>query len=262
MIGISRKIADWSVIVGLVGEGQEIHVGEESGMTSWKDAVVNANYEVVCAPKFAALFEGVCPVTILPEIDLNTSLRSHTAVHLAEFISLVLDGDCKAAKVLAEEIKSQKFDIYVTRTMSKIMYYCQSRYENNQVKRYGYVTSSKSYASIPVIASTRVGPWYIDERGKEVSCCNLTSAVTEFSCQGLELNLPVIIWGNDFLFEKGKWCDTKPSVLFRDSFKIRKERTDFCSQFALSLYADAPDDVVDFLYRSQMGIVWHDAIKN
>jgi DUF2075 family protein len=34
--------------------------------------------------------------------------------------------------------------------------------------------------------------------------------VTEFSCQGLELDMPVVCWGDDLIWSDGKWV-SKPT---------------------------------------------------
>ena len=35
------NIPDWGAVVGLIGTGQEIHDGEESGLQQWVDAIVD-----------------------------------------------------------------------------------------------------------------------------------------------------------------------------------------------------------------------------
>jgi DUF2075 family protein len=36
------------------------------------------------------------------------------------------------------------------------------------------------------------------------SCCALRDVATEFSCQGLELDFPIVCWGSDFTWD-GAW---------------------------------------------------------
>src|SRR5205085_1496988 len=53
LIGIGEKVPGWTVLVGLVGEGQEIHTGEESGIEQWATALeppnATAAWKVWCA---------------------------------------------------------------------------------------------------------------------------------------------------------------------------------------------------------------------
>lgn len=36
-------------------------------------------------------------------------------------------------------------------------------------------------------------------------CCNLNEYASEFVCQGLELDIALLVWGNDLLFKNGSW---------------------------------------------------------
>ncbi|MCE2467619.1 MAG: DUF2075 domain-containing protein [Caldilineaceae bacterium] len=38
-VAIAERLPDWCVVIGLIGPGQEIHVGEEAGIGQWADAV-------------------------------------------------------------------------------------------------------------------------------------------------------------------------------------------------------------------------------
>jgi hypothetical protein len=50
----------WAVVVGLIGEGQEIHLGEEAGLGQWNDAMsaVGGGWSVYYPTKLAHLFPG------------------------------------------------------------------------------------------------------------------------------------------------------------------------------------------------------------
>jgi hypothetical protein len=58
LLGIGERIADWAFLVGLVGEGQEIHGGEESGMAQWAEAAEGseAKWVIHCPPRIAHEF--------------------------------------------------------------------------------------------------------------------------------------------------------------------------------------------------------------
>ncbi len=78
-------------------------------------------------------------------------------------------------------------------------------------RRYGLITSSKfrrtaEYGFEP--AQNRFyyyGQWYKAEPGDLRSCCQLRLAVTEFGCQGLELDLPILCWGPDLRWDGTGW---------------------------------------------------------
>ena len=48
------------------------------------------------------------------------------------------------------------------------------------------------------------GPWFADDPSKPLSCCKLDSVATEFTCQGLELDLPIVAWGDDLVWDEGQ----------------------------------------------------------
>jgi DUF2075 family protein len=49
------------------------------------------------------------------------------------------------------------------------------------------------------------GPWYNDPPDSRYSCCQLHDVATEFACQGLELDFPIVCWGNDLRWNDGRW---------------------------------------------------------
>ncbi len=79
-------------------------------------------------------------------------------------------------------------------------------------KRYGFLGSSKSKLEsfgIPAdyysTQRVKIGPWYYDDPASPKSCCQLDSAATEFQCQGLELDLPIVGWGVDLQWNGQRW---------------------------------------------------------
>src|SRR5690606_37917396 len=67
-----------ALVLALVGQGQEIHTGEEGGMVQWADALARSEqpWSVLGPPEQAPLFtsRGVAFVTD-PVLDLDTGLR-------------------------------------------------------------------------------------------------------------------------------------------------------------------------------------------
>ena len=78
-----QSIPDWCVILALVGEGQEIHRGEEAGIQGWKDALNGLSESdewVVHGPADLAPPSGT-PYRFESDelLNLSTTLRSHLA---------------------------------------------------------------------------------------------------------------------------------------------------------------------------------------
>ena len=43
-VEFGERIPEWCVLVGLIGTGQEIHIGEEAGLGQWREALEKASY--------------------------------------------------------------------------------------------------------------------------------------------------------------------------------------------------------------------------
>ncbi len=219
LVEAGEKVDSWVTLVGLVGDGQEIHSGEEGGISQWAEAVrppiASENWKVHCAPRLAADFAESSPVTH-KELDLSLSLRSRRAEQLHAWVQNLLDGSLPFAARLALPMHDEAFPMYLTRDLEEAKRYVRARYEGDTDKRYGLLSSSHA-RSLPkfgvdnswqATSRLRVARWYNDPPGKETSCCALESTVTEFSCQGLELDLPVVCWGEDYAWTGSEWTLT------------------------------------------------------
>jgi len=228
---LAERMNSWALMVALIGEGQEIHLGEESGLPQWNDAlsVMKKPWIVHCSDKIAPYFTAAKTLEKNNVLDLSVTLRSHLAEDVAQWIKALLDGDLMAAQALAERVRSQGFDAYITQDINVAINYVKERYKGQEDKRYGLLASSKA-KNLPAwgihneynyTKNMREGPWYNDPPSSFNSCCALRDVATEFSCQGLELDFPIICWGNDFTWE-GKWKSPAASrSKAKDPHKLR-----------------------------------------
>ncbi len=213
------RIPDWAVLVGLVGEGQEIHCGEEGGMPQWDVALRAPNtareWIVHCPPHLATSFAGH-RVVVDPTLDLTISLRSRTAIYLHQWVAALLEGDLDRAAELGRTVVTEGFPLYVSRDLDEIRRYVEDRFEAEPGKTTGLVASShaKNLEQLGIrngfMATNRmnVAAWYNAPPDDPRSGCQLTQPVTEFGCQGLELDLPVVCWGTDLVRADGAWQHT------------------------------------------------------
>jgi hypothetical protein len=167
-----------------------------------------------------------------PELDLDTTLRSHAAADLHAWASHLLDGpDLAAAAATAHRLREAAFPIYVTEDVERARAYARSRFRGERLRRYGFLASSKNKALLPygldpTFQATRriqTGPWFNAEPEDPRSCCRLDTVVTEFQAQGLELDLPIVCWGEDFLYREGAWRmrSTRRQKLVKDPMRLR-----------------------------------------
>jgi DUF2075 family protein len=70
-------------------------------------------------------------------------------------------------------------------------------------------------------ARLNVGAWYVDPPDSPRSCCALERAVTEFGCQGLELDFPVVGWGDDLRWNQPDWISSTRQRNVKNPLRLR-----------------------------------------
>jgi hypothetical protein len=217
------------LLIGLIGEGQEIYLGEESGLGLWHDALKQSskNWVIHCPEKLNSVFPSLT-VENEPAFNLTTSLRTHQAITLQKWVEALLEGRIEEAQTLFKNLISENYPIYITRNLEEAKAYLRGRYENEPGKTYGIVATSRNkvlnrFGVLNDYNSTKsfsVSQYYVDE-GHKAYCRNLNSVVTEFGCQGLELDMPLMGWDADFVYD-GEWRNMAPNNKARDADKLRK----------------------------------------
>jgi hypothetical protein len=241
-IEFAERIPEWCVVIGLIGGGQEIHVGEEAGLVQWRWAVERAGKTgawTVHAPLAVAdTFEGsTVALDLAPELNVDTELRFHQAKDLHRFVAGLLDGQpAEFLKPIAERLESEGFHLRVTRSLETAKGYLRERYGDDRSARFGIVASSKDRDLVQFgipndFQSTkriRIGPWYGDDEDDYSgrSCRRLETCVTEFGAQGLELDATLLAWGTDLMLKDGRWTNERARgylkrVKVHDPFQLR-----------------------------------------
>ena len=240
LVSIGERLPSWAALVGLVGGGQEIYSGEESGLAQWRDAIASSpeaqSWDIHAPPAIADYFHGL-PLTVHEDLELTVSLRSRLAEQLHDWVASLLDGDLARAADLAHSVQDEQFPLYVTRDLDDARAYARARYDGHEDARYGLVASSQAKV-LPRfgvengwIATSRmkVARWYNEGSEHPESCCALTQPVTEFGCQGLELDLPIVCWGEDMRWTGSSWQlrpvrrrypQKDPHELLRNAYRV------------------------------------------
>jgi len=243
-VQLCERIPEWSVLVGLVGGGQEIHLGEEEGIEQWRDALLNASDPArwtVHAPAHleTAFSQAALTTRWSPALNLNTELRFHLARHMHDFVAALLDGKSPAScAALAAHLWDPEAGIrlWLTRDTNLAKRYLQDRYADDPDARFGLVASSRDkclerhfgiHNSYMARRKLRLGEWYADPPESKRSCRRLDTVITEFEAQGLELDMTLLAWGTDLLRERGTWSSTRAQgfrpgrVPLRDPHQLR-----------------------------------------
>lgn len=241
-VEFAERIPGWCVVVGLIGGGQEIHVGEEGGLVQWRWAVEGAKCPgqwMVHAPLAVSdVFEGSSlRFDLQPALNLDTELRFHFAKDLDGFVAGLLDArPASSLRPAAGRLELEGFHLRLTRNLDEAKAYLRERYREDRDARYGLVASSKdrdlaSFGILNDFQSTkrvRLGPWYGDPEDDYAgrSCRRLDTCVTEFGAQGLELDATLLAWGTDLVMTAGRWSNARAGgyrlrQLVRDAYQLR-----------------------------------------
>jgi hypothetical protein len=243
-VEFGERIPEWCVLVGLIGSGQEIHVGEEAGLGQWRQALTQAGRPdgwTVHAPQRVLddVFVGpdargrtlASRLDADEALDLTVELRFHFCSDLDAWVDGLLVDDrgwpdevCAAeadavsahCRTLGERLEAQAYHLRMTRDLEEARAYLRDRYAEAPDARFGLVASSRDKALerwgvFNDWHSTRrvqLGPWYGDgERDSRHSCRHLRDCVTEFGAQGLELDGVLLAWGTDLARDDDRWSN-------------------------------------------------------
>lgn len=241
-IEFAERVPDWCVVIALVGSGQEIHLGEEAGIGQWQDAVLRSpagtDWFVHAPPRLGGSFARIASLRTTDVLHLTSELRYHLAADVHRYVaSLLEEAPAEALASLAMTLEGAGYHLRITRDLDSAKRYLADRYRDAPDARYGLVASSRdtSLVSFGVpndwhsTQRLKYGPWFgegeDDPMGR--SCRALRECVTEFGCQGLELDAVLLAWGTDLIREKGAWTNrlakryANPGMI-RDAMQLRR----------------------------------------
>ena len=216
VLDIMSRPAEWSVVVALVGGGQEIHHGE-AGLEEWGRAIQQSaiQWEIIVSPDvihggasvaghrlFADAQNYPRDLQADPSMHLSVSVRSPKAQRLAEWVNAVIALDAAAARDALKSVHG--FRLVMTRSLSDARVWL--RRCGTGSLRAGLLASSGALRlrahGLELATDFRRGfpieRWFLDNYDDFRSSKSLEVAMTEFECQGLELDYVGLCWGDDF----------------------------------------------------------------
>jgi len=217
LISCMDRHPDWATIVCLVGGGQEINTGE-AGIREWIEAIENSfpHWNIYLSDRLTDSEYGAGevinqekknPLTkFIPDLHLQTSLRSFRSEKVSLFVKQLLDLEMEAAKESFKTI-NENYPIVLTRDLNKAKNWVRNKARGTE--RYGMVVSSQASRLKPYSIDVRVKTdpvhWFLNEKDDVRSSYYLEDVVTEFDVQGLELDWVCMAWDADFRFAEDKW---------------------------------------------------------
>jgi hypothetical protein len=232
MLRILERVPEWSVLVALVGNGQEIWKGE-AGLPAWGEALSksNAPWTVHCPWAFLhgagsntpALFQSQPDAPHLSIVSdeqtrllhLDSSLRSIRSLTHNQWVEAVLRQDHEVASDLRRT--HDRFELFITHSLEDAKAYLRQRagdgetigllasFDAQLLRRVGIELSTAFRRNIPY------AKWFNRGKKNAFSCRHLEIAASQIECQGLDLDHTIVIWGDDFLPkpEGRAWCHRK-----------------------------------------------------
>jgi len=144
---------------------------------------------------------------------------------LHKWVALLLSNpldNVNALQRMANEITASGYPLYITDSLDAAKAYVRERYADSD-KRFGLL-ASRYAGGLQQIGIDNTQYWGRENRHKNLnyirwfnanprepeSCCSLSRPATEFECQGLEVDFPVLVWGDDYTFDGEHWNAKMP----------------------------------------------------
>lgn len=209
LYSIMDRHQDWSVMICLVGLGQDIYDGEV-GINEWFRCGIEEfrEWELFYSPLIFSQVEdkNINQEMILScdrchqidELHLKTSIRSFRADKQCQFVDFLLDNNPKEAKEIYQQIKA-KYPLYITRDYALAKKWVRAQVRGSQ--RSGILACSSAQRLKPegiyVQTEMDVKNWFLAPSNDLRSSNMLEVVASEFKVQGLEIDWAVVCWDAD-----------------------------------------------------------------
>ena len=209
LYSIMNRHKDWSVMICLVGLGQDIYDGEV-GINEWFRCGIDdfSEWELFYSPAIFSqiedknididMIESCSRCHVMNELHLKTSIRSFRADKQCQFVDFLLDNQPKKAKEIYDLI-SDKYPVFVTRDYGKAKKWAKKQVRGSQ--RCGVLACSSAQRLKPegiyVPTDIDVKNWFLAPSDDLRSSNMMEIVASEFKVQGLEIDWTVVCWDAD-----------------------------------------------------------------
>lgn len=209
LFSIMDRHEDWTVMICLVGLGQDIYDGEV-GINEWFRCGIEdfSEWDLYYSPLIFSQIEDKnidkdmilnCPrCHQIPELHLRTSIRSFRAEKQCQFVDNLLDNEPFKTSEIYSQI-SEKYPIYITRDYAKAKKWVRNQVRGSQ--RSGVLACSSAQRLKPegiyVPKNIDVKNWFLAPSDDLRSLNMLEVVASEFKVQGLEIDWAIVCWDAD-----------------------------------------------------------------
>lgn len=217
LLSVMDRHSDWTVVICLIGGGQEINTGE-AGIGEWLTALKTrfSHWQAWVSPNLeekeytrgesGELLNTLENLSKHPDLHLKASIRSFRSNRVADFVKCVLDVEEARAKELCKKIQ-KKYPIVITRDISRARQWLREKATGSE--RYGLIASSGAcrLKAIGVDVKSKINEiyWFLNDKWDVRSSDYLESVATEFHIQGLELDWAGLVWDSDLRYNGTDW---------------------------------------------------------
>lgn len=217
---------EWACLICLVGPGQEINRGE-GGLPLWGAAIERAAsngqvWQVVAAPQAIGggpdiagqgLVERAgqlgCQLVEEASLHLSNGMRAYRSPNQGRWVASLLSGDIAQAAQIAETMESPP--AWLTRDLTTARDWL--RYRRRGGRSVGLLASAGAVRLVaeglpPTPRSSEldaIGHWFLKHWTDYRSAGALEVPLSEFGCQGLELDFASLTWGGDLIWTSDGW---------------------------------------------------------
>jgi len=217
----------WACLVCLVGPGQEINRGED-GLPLWGEALSSPQnrhrWKIISSQKclngsdslpglLSRTSANSLNLEIADELHLRSNLRSYRNSSHGDWVKHLLNSQIEEAAKVATAMKNPP--AIVTRDLEKAKSWLRSRARGGH--RTGLFASSNAVrlSAEGILVSPRsneldaVVHWFLKPQSDFRSSFSLEKPLSEFVCQGLEIDYGCLCWGHDLIWQNDNWHPRK-----------------------------------------------------
>lgn len=211
IINIATANKNWSVTIGLIGEGQEIYSGEEGGLPLWNTAIKGRNI-TVHSKHSNTVFKNAQHYKAHPHLHLNSSFRTHAALQYYNIVNMLLKEEFEQTELLIQDLPKDHYSFFITRDLNRAKVILSQLYPEDS-KTIGVICAGGAdhQKQVPLLPRNERNEHpskiaqYFNEPSSSYYCKKLDYSVTEFQTQGLEVDLALVQWDDDLTIKNGKW---------------------------------------------------------